>query len=379
MVRDIRIGLVVGASRATVGGRGAVAAIRNGRPAFRIPAGRSVTLTPDGRAFRVSGAHRGRYEQLSFASLAAGRHVAVNDNRYRGVIEVIVRDGGLTVINALPLEDYLRGVVITEMGRRPRSERAALEAQAVVSRTYALKNRGRFGSSGYDLHSGVTDQVYGGVDRETDDGDAAVRATAGIVLAYQGDPIVALFHSTCGFSTAAPEEVFRTVRATPYLRPVSDRRPGGGYYGDIAPRFRWTVEWDGNTIRDILRRTLPAVLGVDPDAISEIQDIYVRRTGPSGRATDVRVRVPSGEIPVPGYAVRRVFETPEGSPLGSSAIEFTTERDGDRVTRVTVSGLGWGHGVGLCQWGAVGRARAGQDYRTIVTTYFPGSSLVRWY
>lgn len=375
---DLRIALQVGAGQVTVSGQGDVAAIENGRPAFRIGVGNSVTLSVEGQGLQVAGEGAGRYERLSFAALARDRPLVVDGKPYRGALEAFVADGGITVVNIVPLEAYLLGVVNAEMGRLESAGRAALEAQAIVSRTYALKNRGRFGGDGYDLRAGVTDQVYAGVERESALGTAAVDATRGIVVVHGADLISPFFHSTCGGHTAAPEESFRTVREMPYLRAVSDRRPGG-HYCDSSPRFRWSVEWDGSLLRDILRRTVPSALGIDAETVNDIRDVYIRRTGPSGRPTEVRIAVGSGEIPVPGYQVRNVFRAPDGSVLGSSAVELVAERDGDRVVRLTARGAGWGHGVGMCQWGAVGRARAGQDARTIVTTYFPGTTLVRWY
>lgn len=376
---EIAVGVAVAAASVEIGGQGRIAAVARGVPAFGLDDGRSVTLTADGRAVRVSGATAGRYESLTFTSTAAGRYVTVNGRAYRGVIDVTARDGAITTVNRVPLEQYLFGVVNAEMGHRTAAEREALAAQAVVSRTYALKNRGRFASEGYDLRGTVTDQAYLGVDAETPDGIAAVRETAGQVLTYDGQLIDAFFHSTCGGSTASPEEVFRTVRNTPYLRPVSDRKPDGGYYCDISPHFRWTVTWDGDALRGILRRTVPAVLGIDSGMVSALRDVYVRRTGPSGRATDVRIRVERGEIPVSGADLRAVFVTPDGRTLGSSAVTLHAQRDGDRLIQLTADGAGWGHGVGMCQWGAVGRARAGQDYRTILSTYFPGTTIARWY
>lgn len=356
-----------------------MAAVQRGTAVFGLDAGRTVTVRADGRAVAVSGAASGRYESLTFTSVTGGRYLTVNGRAYRGVVDIIARDGAITAVNRVPIEQYLQGVVNAEMGHRPGAEREALAAQAVVSRTYALKNRGRFASEGYDLRATVTDQAYLGVGAETPEGVTAVRETAGQVLTYGGQLIDAFFHSTCGGSTASPEEVFRTVRNTPYLRPVSDRKPGGGYYCDISPHFRWRVTWDGDALRGILRRTVPAVLGIDSDMVSALRDVYVRRTGPSGRATDVRIRVERGEIPVSGADLRAVLLTPDGSPLGSSAVTLTSQRDGERLVQLTADGAGWGHGVGMCQWGAVGRARAGQDYRTILSTYFPGTTIARWY
>jgi len=369
----------VDAARVTIGGEGAVAAVQSGDPAFGVPAGQDVSIAADGHALVVRGSSVSRYESLTFTSLDAGKFVTVDGKPYRGVIDVFTRDGAVTAVNRVPLEAYLQGVVTAEMGHRAPNEREALAAQAVASRTYALKNRGRFAADGFDLQASVTDQAYLGVAGETPEGIAAVRETTGEVLTYRGKLIDAFFHSTCGYSTAAPEEVFRTVRSTPYLRPVSDAKPGGGYYCDISPHFRWTVTWDGDTLLDILRKTVPAVLGIPASQLTGLSDVYVRRRGPSGRATEVRIKVQSGEIPVSGADLRQVFLTPDGRPLGSTAVTFTARQVGGHLAALVADGVGWGHGVGMCQWGAVGRARAGQDYRTILTTYFPGTSIARWY
>ncbi len=157
----------------------------------------------------------------------------------------------------------------------------------------------------------------------------ALRATRGEVVWYGDALIEAYFHSTCGSRTAGVDEAFRTARGRPYLRSVSDESGGGHAYCDISPRFRWREEWDAATLRAILSRTLPAVMNVGGGGLQRITDVAVTGTTPSGR--------------------------------------------------VSAAGAGWGHGVGLCQWGAVGRARAGQDYRTILTTYFPGTHVERLY
>jgi stage II sporulation protein D len=375
----IRVALLIQADQVTIGAQGSALGAARGVPELRLGPGDSVVLTADGAAFVTGGVAAGRYEQLAFASTMPERFVTVNGRPFRGAVEAFARAGGITVVNALPLEQYLQGVVNAELGRRAPSEQAALEAQAAVARTNALRNRGRYAADGYDLLAGVGDQLYGGVAAETELGIAAVRATVGLALLYHGSPIAAFFHSTCGGSTAAPEESFQSVRGAPYLRSVSDARPGGGTYCDISPRFEWTVEWEGSQLRGILRRTMPAVLGIDSSAVAELRDVYVRRSGPSGRATDVRVRVAAGEIPVPGYAVRTVFQTPDGRPLGASAVRFEARQQDGALVSLVARGRGWGHGVGLCQWGAVGRARAGQDVRTILNAYFPGTTLARAY
>ncbi len=368
----LRIGLVVEADAVRVRGQAGVTV--RGSTAFDLGPEEEVRVfASDGTVWvegRGGGSHR-----LTFESKDPRLFLSVNGRAYRGLVEVLSNGNSVTAVNVLGTEAYLRGVVGVEMGDRQRNELAALEAQAIASRTYALKNRGRFRTAGYDLRAGVQDQAYLGVERETELGSAAVRRTAGMVVTYRSDLISAFFHSTCGYSTASPAEAFHTVRQVPYLRPVSDRRPSTGYYCDISPRFRWSVEWDGNELRDILRNTIPSVMGIDAEMIDEVRALHVHGLGPSRRVTELRLEVGSGEIPVYGPDLRRVFLTPERRPLGSTAIEVSYERGAS----ARISGAGWGHGVGMCQWGAIGRARAGQSAHEILTTYFPGTRIERSY
>ena len=191
-----------------------------------------------------------------------------------------------------------------------------------------------------------------------------------------GGAITAFFHSTCGFATAAPEESFRNVRPQPYLASVSDAY-GDGYYCERSPRFRWKVEWSGAELIDTLKGTVPRALGIDDFFVSNIRNVEVRSTGASGRATEIRVEVEQGEIPVFGPDIRAVFQEPGGRALGSTAVQLTAERANDRLTRLVAVGAGWGHGVGMCQWGAMGRARAGQEARAILGAYFRGVTVAR--
>ncbi len=319
-------------------------------------------------------------EEIRFQSTGHSSFLLVNGRPYRGSIVAYSRNGSLFAVNEVGIEAYLRGVVNAEMGPRASNEVAALEAQAIVSRTYALSNRGRFRADGYDIRATVTDQAYVGVTQESALGNAAVDNTRGLVVAYGGGLATVFFHSTCGYSTALPSEAFRSVSDVEYLGPVSDRRPSGGYYCDISPRFRWQVEWEGTELQNILRSTVPAVLGVEASMVDAVRGVRTHQTGRSGRIAELRIEVGRGEIPVFGPDVRAVLQTPEGRPLGSTAIEIAaTHRPDGVVDHLRISGAGWGHGVGMCQWGAVGRARAGQSASAIVAAYFPGTRIERWY
>lgn len=374
---QLRVGLAVDLPAVRLAGNGATAFGDFGE--LRPVDGGSIRIVPRGTEVTVDGRAGSSSERISYRPADASDVVLVDGRPYRGTVEVFARRGSLTVVNVVGVEGYLRGVVTAEMGRRPLDERAALEAQAIVSRTYALRFRGRRRADGYDIDATVSDQRYVGVEGEFATGVDAVQRTTGLVVTYRGRLIDAFFHSTCGYSTASPEEAFQMGQRLPYLEPVSDRRPGGGYYNDISPRFRWSVSWTGPELTQVLRRTLPAVLGIDTGVLDEIRDVYVNRRGPSGRVTELRVVMSQGAIPVPGFRVRQVLETPSGRPLNSTAFDVVATTEAERVTRLEITGLGAGHGLGLCQWGAIGRARAGQTANRIIATYYPGARVERWY
>src|SRR6185312_14278532 len=168
----------------------------------------------------------------------------------------------------------------------------------------------------------------------------AVAETRGLVLTYRGVVVNAPYHSACGGHTAGASEVWRSPDE-PYLVSVSDRIPGTDrYYCDIAPRFRWERTFTRAALRALLDRYLK-----DYTTVSS--------RGPGApRAVDVQSRTPSGRVRALDVVI-----------LNSTAFTVENEKDADgELSRVIVRGSGYGHGVGMCQWGAIGRARAGQDY-----------------
>ena len=303
--------------------------------------------------------------------------VIVNGKRYRGEIVLIARDDGLLVANRLHVEDYLRGVVPLEIGRRVAGEEAAVAAQAIAARSYAHVRMSGGETRPYDLVATVQDQVYGGADAEMSISDAAVWATRGLVLTYGGRPVNAPYHSTCGGSTAEVSEVWYRSRDEPYLRRVSDRVGGSDrFYCDPSPRFRWTKTLERTVLTSALERYLAQYVSVPGGRVGVPRGVEVDGKTPSGRVAALAVRTDRGRFLLRGNDVRFVMRVPNGEILNSTYFSVRTERDAaGRLARATFEGGGYGHGIGMCQWGAIGRARAGLDFRSILSTYYPGTSL----
>jgi stage II sporulation protein D len=302
--------------------------------------------------------------------------LTLNGHRYRGEVAITSGDSDLLVVNRLPLEAYLRGVVGREMGGRSRDELAAVQAQAVASRSFAL-TRLNASNRAYDIRATTQDQAYGGVDAENDVATEAVRSTRGQALTYGGHVVDAPFSSACGGSTASPADVWGSAGAS-YLLQVSDRVPGSDrYYCDIAPQYKWTRSLVAAPLNAALDRYLAQYAsGNTAPHPGAARVIAIRERLATGRVSVLEIETDRGIYAVRGDNMRYVLREPGGEILRSTYFSVEPEygRDG-HVARVTLRGQGNGHGVGMCQWGAIGRARAGQDYRTILRTYYPGTTV----
>lgn len=374
---EIRVGLVRGVESAVLGGGPGGGTVLDpagqtrirlapGAVARVVAAGGQVQLTAEGTT--VTGA------RFDLVPDALGL-VRVADRDYRGQLELSVLDGRVVVVNRLGIESYLAGVVNAEMGRRAEAEAEALAAQAIVSRTYALRSLARGAAQRWDVVATVSDQAYLGVGSELEQGWNAIRRTHGIVLEYDGDLIDPFFHSTCAGRTAEGREIFQYAER-PYLRSVSDAAPGGTDWCAISPRYRWTEQWTGAALEAVLRQTLPP-LGLDPAGRGALRDVKVQSRSASGRVTELAVEYARGTVTVRGHGVRQALRPSGIDQLRSTSFRLVATRSGDRLDRLTADGGGAGHGVGMCQWGAVGRARAGHTAGDILQAYFPGTALGR--
>lgn len=313
---------------------------------------------------------------------APGGQLRVGDAAYRGEVLVSSSSGGrLTAVNTVDIESYLLGVVPREIGKVGPELLEAAKAQAVAARTYAVANLGRRAALGFDVYASTQDQVYGGIAAEWEPVSRAVRETAGEILTYDGNPIEAFYHSTCAGRTAAIEEVWNE-RPRPYLKSVVDVDPRTGIaYDSVSSRFRWTTTWSAPELSAILNRTLADSLPAGVGDLGEILDLRVVARTPSERVRALDITTSrAGVLTVGRDRIRWILLTPSGAPLNSSKFDVSLQRDsGGRVTQVTARGGGWGHGIGMCQVGAMGRARTGQDYRTILQAYYAPARITLLY
>ncbi len=292
---------------------------------------------------------------------------------YRGSLRLRRHDGALAAVNELDLEDYLMGVVPGEIGRRldPRLLEA-VKAQAVVARTYAIRGIGQYGASKpWDLRDDVRDQVYEGRGGEDPLCTRAVKETRGrVLLDRQGRPVDSYYHSTSGGSTADVAAVWPGKTVRPYLRGIDDTAPDGRAWGAWSPSAAWTETWAEGVAHEAVRANLREAMGKPCDP-GPVNSLTVSGHDPSGRVRKLVVTGRKGACEVVGDRVRWALKRPGGAGILRSA-RFSLERSGGRYI---ARGTGNGHGVGMSQTGALGRARSGQKHDFILQTYYPGTIL----
>ena len=306
----------------------------------------------------------------------SGALLTVGGSPYRGDLAVYGTDTGVVVVNVVKIDEYLRGVVPLEIGTRSDADSAAVQAQAITARSYAFIHLSNDASRMYDVTGGELDQVYRGVAAESPVGSQAVESTRTLVLKYAGRVVNAPYHSTCGGSTAAASEVWRTDDE-PFLHSVSDRIPGTNrYYCDIAPRFQWTKTLEASALNAALLQYLANYVQVPNKVPGIARDVGVASRTASGRVGTLAITTSRGNFVLRGNETRYVLRAPGGEILNSTnfSVETTHAADGS-VSRLVIRGSGYRHGIGMCQWGAIGRARAGQDFKTILRAYYPGTTV----
>lgn len=346
--------------------------VARGRPQVALAgAGATFSQGPDGAAVEAAGgehAVRAQGEALlldgarvrePLVAHAGKEPLRVDGKRLPGRLEIWAEKGGLVVVNALDLEEYVSAVVASEV---PASwPAAALQAQAVAARTFAVAQKIELGRGARaHLGSSVLDQVYAGAAKPQGGAREAARATLGEVLTWEAAPIQAFFSAACGGKGESGEAAFGLPKGSaPYL-------PGGddGAYDEGAPRLRWTVALKPAELTATLRKA--------GRLQAEVTGVEVAATTATGRASKLRLTV-KGAKPVT-MAATELRQLLGWQKLPSLLFEVAGEGGA-----IVFRGRGSGHGVGLCQWGARGRAAKGEGYREILAHYYPGAELRRMY
>jgi len=317
--------------------------------------------------------------------------------KYRGSLEFRRISGSdMTVINIVPFEEYLYGVVPAEIGSGSGIPMEALKAQAVVSRTYAVNRLGTHGSLGFDLCSSTHCHVYKGVNIETSDGIEAVDDTKGEMVLYKGETASVFYSSSNGGYTEAPENVWSPDAKFPYLKSFEDKF-------DPAP------QWEATLTKDDIKR-------LTNNEVGNIQSVRIVKTSDSGRVTELLITGDRGQMRLTRLSCRSVLGLPsqmftiagrtmeayagsgknkpqklslEGkhviSAKGKDILKdtvYVVDKYGNRNVlspgdsgAYKFVGKGNGHGVGMSQRGAIAMASSGYDYKDILEYYFPGTTV----
>lgn len=377
------IALAVGAPTAPVSGIGSFEVLEEGgkRVLVRGNGGEAWRIERQGQTMRLAGGRGDAtpWRQGPFVLRVRNRGAVVlhDGKRYRGELWVSPTSTGLLVVNRLSVEDYLRGVVPLELGTRSVGDAAALQAQAIAARSYSyvrVPSPESVPAAGYHMTATVQHQVYGGVSVEHPVVDDAIAATSGLVLRYNGAVVDGPYSSSCGGRSALPSEVWRGGADRGYLHSVSDVDPvTGRAFCDISPRHTWEVAYDEPLLRQAIVRHLGS-RGASGTTSPQVESVSVGRRTASGRVGTLVLRTDRGTVTLDGHDIRSAFRDARGAILFSTYFEVDKQsRVGDRVSGVVLRGRGNGHGVGMCQWGAIGRARAGHDVRAILRHYYPGT------
>ena len=305
-----------------------------------------VAIERYGNALAING----RMLEKTALRANSARPIGVNGRKFRGAVEITSEADGLRAVNHVNIEHYLYGVVPKEMPHK--WPKAALMAQAVAARTYALYIKQKSGEKPYDVLATTASQVYGGYDAEKTETNRAADETAGQVLSYDSRLIIAYFHSNSGGHTEDAKNVWSAD--IPYLKGIPDP------YSNQAPNVSWEISLTYNAITERLNR-----FGLN---IGRVQALSHDGRTASGRILRIRVadQFETSEIASNNFRIKM-----DATQIKSTLFDIVPKANG-----LTFRGRGYGHGVGMSQWGARQMAATGMKYQDILKYYYQGVRLV---
>ncbi len=384
--QPIRIGIREGRAAVSIAGTQEVGIYKKNTLWKKVPAQKAIQITMKGKQLAVNGTKLDG--PVSVRPMTKNGFVKLTDGyTYRGYLECIPSpaSAGLTVVNVVPLEYYLYGVVGKEMS--PSWHAEALKAQAVAARTYAVSHRNYFKSRGFDMTDDTRSQVYGGINAEAPSITRAVDATSGEILTYKGKAIDAIFCASAGGWTENSENVWGS--AVPYLRGVSDR-------SQDMPAYTWSVATTPEKLAASLKSAGKSVGPIRSITLSPLakRPMSVSDRGVSGRVVSMTITGKSGQITVTGNTFQSIlglkstlFDVYQGNGMPPDPDKGKQVRKKTLTIKagkpLLIYGFGWGHGLGLSQYGAYQMAKEQHGrkelYRHILTHYYTDTQIERLY
>ncbi len=293
-----------------------------------------------------------------------------------GITVSIIINGKLYASRLIYLEDYTR---LVSQGEAPRTfPREVLRAHAVLARTYPLTKLGKHADEYADVCANIDCQTCSYGKYPCAELDDAVKSTDGLYMVNDaGQPADVYYSNSCGGLSDDAGYIWGPEFARPYLRPVNDVKDGKSYCeGD--PKYNWERKYTIEQVNKLVEKNL-SIINNDPAAvIKNVTDIRVEVKSPGGRAYITRIEGDNSSLIVRTQAIRWLFGSgkPGHDGLPSANFTITPQKDAKgKLTGFVIKGRGNGHGIGMCLWGAVGRAKAGKSFRAILHTYFPTALL----
>jgi len=314
-------------------------------------------------------------DNVSFVPHDISSTVKYAEKNYSGSLSILSADStSLFLINSLDLESYLQGVVPAEIFTNNIDQLEAIKAQAICARTYALKKIKNRSKKQYHVFADVRDQVYSGAGQKTKLGDQAVLETDGSALLFKNELTDAYFHSSCGGILEDASEVWQSSEVA-YLKSQQDVI--GKEFADLeSPYFRWEKERTIGQLDTMFNNSFGVsyLNSVVDDTMDIALRLLVKERSASGRVKKMAINYGTSQQELNGYEIRRFLGWPTGKLLPSTLFKLSSSD-----SSIIIKGAGNGHGVGMCQYGAMYKAEKGLQYYHILQSYFPGTVLKKVY
>ena len=348
--RTLRVALFYELNSAKIGAPASfeIQELPNEKPLAQGPSFPYAIIHAESAGIRVGG---NLYPVSGLRITSSTKEVEVQNRKYHSAVQILKNPkGSLTVVNEIDVEDYLKGVLPAEMHATWPEE--ALKAQAVISRTYSIFKNIENKDLPFTLSSDVESQVYEGKTVEQASTNRAIQKTRGEVLTYRGKIFPTFFHSTCGGRTTRADRVWN-IEPHPCLKGVECNFCRG------SKVYHWHTEFSAAQIKKLLAKK--------GYSVPQIQSIVPHEMEESGRVKSFEIKYPGGSLKVPAHKFRLA--------VGADRMRSTKVELHQREDQFIFDGQGWGHGVGLCQWGAKRLAELGYKYQDILRYYYPGSEI----